>query len=142
MNPSYPEIILSILSVLIGIGAIIAGLGYFLGQYRQGSNKNTLDTINLFKERTEALEIKVNEQNDDIVELTKKIDDLTVIVQEKDKELMKTLNILQGRDPQTQAIMLSLEEYVRVNKPMLEQIRLEIIPVVKKLDKFLDKQVI
>lgn len=128
----YIEIILTLLG---GVGFLAIGLGYGYGKWREGNNKNKLDTITLLSKDVETLKSEV-------VELTKTVEELRKEIAEKDKKLGDALAILQGRDPQMQSFMDVVKTYVDNNKPFLEEIKIEVMPVIKKLDKFLDKQVI
>lgn len=128
------------LQYILTIMGLVAIISYGYGQIRKGRNDSKLDTIKLFKEQVEALEDKVNRQDDEIKKLTKEVHDLHVAIDEKDAKLTETLAILQGRDPQMQAFMVKLNEYTELGKPAIKAIVTDVLPLVKRLEKFLDKQ--
>lgn len=125
------EIILSLIAAIFAVAAGFAAIGYF----RQGKNQSKLDTVNLLKEDVEVLRGKVEE-------LTKEVQNLRAENAEEKKKFTDAILAIQGRDPALQAFIASVKEYVESNKPVIEQIKIEVLPVVKKLDKFLDKQII
>ncbi len=128
----YIEIILSVLG---GIGFLSLGFGYTYSQLREGSNKYKLDTIGLLKEDVTTL-------RNEVMELTKKVEALTHEIADKDKKLADALAILQGRDPAMNDFMVAMTSYITDNKPFIETIKMQVIPVVAKLDKYLDGIVI
>lgn len=138
---------LQLFSIIIGLifslAALFAGAGYF----KQGKNQSKLDTVSLLKEQIDALEGKVKIQEEKIGEQDKKIAEMKNTIEslykeniEKNKKLTETLQILQGRDPQMQAFVDIMKKYVEANVPLLDDVKVNVIPTIKKLDKFLDKQ--
>lgn len=130
-----------VLQFFLGLGALVVGLGYSWGQFKQSRNKSSLDTVNLLKEQIDAMEGKISNQNSLVVNLTGQVQKLKDLVQIKDKKLEEVLQILQGRDPQTAETMILLREYIELNRPFLDELKIKVMPVISKLDKFLDKQV-
>jgi uncharacterized protein YydD (DUF2326 family) len=124
------------LGVVVAFAGLFAGVGYF----KKGKADGKLDTITLFKEQVDALTNKVGLQEVEIEKLRKEVHELNVSINEKDKKLTETLAILQGRDPQMQTLMEIMKKYMETNIPLLEEIKTEAIPTIKKLDKFLNKQ--
>lgn len=120
-----------ILSVLGGIGAILFGLGYFYSQFKEGSTKNRLDTINILKSDVQTL-------RDEVANLTNKVEMLTKEIETKDKKLGEALAILQGRNPEMEKFIVTMTQYMEDMKPFIENVKMRVIPVVTKLDKYLD----
>lgn len=122
--------------LLFSMAALLAGVGYF----RQGRTKSKLDTVNLFKDQVDALERKVNTQTEDIVKMTTEIHNLKTAIDEKDRKLAEALQILQGRDPGMQAFIAIMQEYIKTNTPLLEEIRAKTLPTIARLETYLNKQ--
>lgn len=142
---NFLQIIISIVGTIISLAALFAGIGYF----RQGKKQGEMDTVTLFKDQIDALEGKVNlqseqisKQDTEIKNLTNEIQILRKEITEKDKKLIETLEILQGRDPRMQEFISELKAYIELGRPALETLTTKIIPIVNRLDKFLDKQIL
>lgn len=127
------QIVIAVVGLAAGLGGLIAGIGYVYGKFKEGQNKSKLDAVGLLKADVEALTKKVNELN-------KQVDDLTEVNKEKDKKLGELLDILHGRDPQTQAVMIDLKKYIEGNTPFIEQVKTEFFPILRRLDQYLNKQ--
>ncbi len=119
------EIIFSSIGVMISVAALFAGVGYF----KQGKSQGKLDANNLLKDDVTELSKKVNAQDTEIARLTKEVHDLHIAINEKEQKLTEVLQILQGRDPKMQEVILKIEEYFRT-----------VAPVMDELDKFLKGQ--
>lgn len=113
--------------------AVLAIVSYGYGQLRKGRNDSRLDTITILEKDVKILKDKV-------VELTAQVDKLQLTIQEKDQKLMDALAILQGRNPEMDTFIKLVDNYITGNAPLFEEIRLEVIPVARKLDKYLNKQ--
>lgn len=124
-----------ILSTLGGLTALSFGFGYLYSQFKEGSTKNKLDTIALLKEDVETLRAEVGE-------LTAKVKELTQEVTNKNKQLDEAMAILQGRDPEMQAFVVNMVQYIKDTKPLIDDIKIKVLPVVDRLDQFLNKQII
>lgn len=130
------EIAGTVVGAIFSLAALFAGIGYF----RQGKVQSRLDTANLLKEQIDALEGKVNLQDAEIKKLTKEVHDLHEAIDEKDKKLVETLAILQGRDPQMQEFIKKMSDYITIGEPAIQSIRVDILPIIKRLDKFLGNE--
>lgn len=119
----------------LSILGFIFAVGYGYGQWKQGKNQVRIDTMTLLKSDVETLKDKV-------IELTAKIQALTVDIESKDKRLKELLEILQGRDPELKNFITESNAYMILAKPILTTIVTDVIPVVKRLDKYLDGVVI
>jgi len=128
------------LQVIIALGVMVFGGGYLWGKFREGKNSSKFDTVKLFKEQIDALEGKVNLQDAEIKRLTGEVHELKLVIEAKDKRLGEVLAILQGRDPQMQMFMKELKDYIEAGKPAIHYITTEIPVILKRLEKFLDKQ--
>lgn len=135
------------LQIIIGLGVIVTGIGYTWGKFKEGKAGGKFDTVKLFKEQIDALEGKVNlqdtemkKQNLEIKRLTAEVHDLKIVIEAKDKKLTETIAILQGRDPQMQSFIKTLEEYTELGKPVINAVSSEILPILRRLEKYLDKQ--
>lgn len=117
------------LQICIGVAVVIASTFYGYGLWRDRKNGNKIDTVKLFKDQIDGMELKMKAQELDIEKLTKEVHDLKLAIEEKDKKLLEALAILQGRDP---AMSTFIENG---NKFMLDT-----TPIFKRLDKYLDKQ--
>ncbi len=125
--------------LLAFLGALFV-ISYGYGQWQEGRIKSKLDTVSLFKAQVDALETKVKTQTEDIEKLTKEVRELHISIEEKDKRLTELLSILQGRDPQMQSFVKLLTDYVTAGKPIVESIVSDVLPVVRRLDQFLNKE--
>lgn len=115
--------------VLIILGSL-AVISYAYGQWKQGRNQSSLDSSSIYKERIEALELKVKLQSADIEALTEQVKRLRKDNEEANKKLLEALAILQGRNPSMDTFIKQGGEFMTVYGPTLN-----------RLDKFLDKQV-
>lgn len=129
-------------AILGGLGFLALGFGYAWGQVTQGRNQNQLDNNSIYKERIEALELKAKTQNDDIKKLTEEVQDLHKAIDERDKKFAQAILNLQGKDPDMVEFITTMKGYVEANLPLLETIKVKVIPTVERLDKYLDKQII
>lgn len=116
--------------ILTGIG-LLAVISYGYGQWRQGRNQSELETSSIYKDRIEALELKVKTQSDDIEKLTEQVKKLRADNEEANRKLLDALNILQGKDPAMAEFIKTGTEYMTSTKPVLETLK-----------KYLDAQVI
>lgn len=116
---------------LVALG-FVATIVYGYGQARKGRNESRLDTVNILSKDVDVLKGKVIELSDKIVHLEK-------IIEEKDKKLLEAISILQGRNPEMTSFMKLVSDNIIANRPLMDEIR-EILPVVKKLDVYLNHQ--
>lgn len=128
------------LQYIITAGVILAGLGYAYGQIRDRRNNSKFDTINLFKDQIDALEGKVVLQQGEIKKLTEEVHQLKTELTLKDQKITEMLTLLQGRDPGMQAMIVALNEYMALGRPVMQYIGSDVQPVIKRLERFLDKQ--
>lgn len=128
------------LSTLMNVGIFIGGCAYAYSKWSEGRSGGSLGTVSLLKEEVSALQNKVKTQDDDIKALTTEVHNLRAAIEEKDRKLRETLLILQGRDPETQAVMAAIKSYIEIGRPVLDTIGSESIPTLRRLEKFLDKQ--
>lgn len=136
-------------TIIGGTSVLFLSFGYAYGQWRQGNNQSKLDNNSIYKERIEALELKVQTQNEemktqseDIEKLTKEVHELHLAIDMRDKRFAEVILTLQGKDPVLQNFMNTVSQYITDNKPFIENIKMRVIPTIGKLDKFLDQQVI
>ena len=122
-----------LLQYILSFIGLLAVISYGYGQVRRGRNDSRIDTINLLEKDVVILK-------DEVSKLSKEVTDLKIVIKEKDDKLAEALSILQGRDPQMQEFIKLMAAYIETNKPILEEIKVEVIPIVKKLDLFLNKQ--
>lgn len=122
-------IIIGIVSTLFGVAAVFAGVGY----WKQGQNQAKLDANTLLKDDVEALTKKVNGMADEIKQLR-------AVIEKKDEDLKKYLEIFQGRDPQMTTFLDMMKKYIETNVPLLQTINSETVPTIRNLQKYLDKQ--
>ncbi len=135
---SILQILEIILSVLVGSGVLVAGVGYAYGQFKQGKSQavldegnNRLNTNTLLKEQIDALENKVNRQSQEIVNLTKKVELLTKEIEVRDKKFAEAILTLEGKNPELANFINSGLTYMMETKPVMEDLKL-----------FLNKQVL
>lgn len=135
---SWLKLVELIIAIPVGMGGLVAGIGYMAAQFNKGKYKaiddkkeSELTTVQLLKEQIDALEKKVETQKTDIDNLTKEVHDLRDENQQVNSKLMNALEILQGRDPHLIEFMKTAHEYI-----------LKTSPVVERLDRYLDKQII
>ncbi len=124
--------------LLSGVG-FMAMIAYGYGQLRKGSNDSKFATIQLLKERVEALETKIEQLDKDNVMLATEIKTLHEAIDKRDKAFAEAILQMQGRDPQMQVFIELVKEYIHASTPLQEEIK-AILPVVSKLDQFLNKQ--
>ena len=100
---SLPGIVLSAGSIL---GVIAIGILFVAGVWKKGKDGEDDRLINILKSTVDTLEKKVDDQkknHDEILSnLTKNIHDLTVKVDNLERENETLTKVLQGRDEQTQ----------------------------------------
>ncbi len=131
---------------LTGLGVLFTTLfGYatiqFAKGYReQGKKQASLDGENekinantLLEQDVKALSKKVNEQSVEMKRMGEEITKLRTAIEERDK-------ILQGRNPQMEAFLTLMTEYVKKNEPILKVVETETIPTIRDLKEFLHKQ--
>lgn len=128
------------LQYIITAGIILAGIAYAYGQIIDRRNNSKFDTINLFKDQIDALEGKLVLQDTEIKKLTDEVHALKTELGLKDQKLTELLTLLQGRDPGMQAMIVALNEYMALGKPVLQYVGSELQPAVKRLERYLDKQ--
>lgn len=122
-----------ILQTILSIGAVIAIISYAWGQWISGKNKYKIDTITLLEKDVKTL-------REEVINLTNEVTALRTAIAEKDEKLREWMEVFQGRDPKTQELLNSLNEYMLIGKPLIESVTRDVLPVVSKLDKFLNKQ--
>ena len=90
---------LDLLPIIISVGflAHLIGLVYF--QRKAGINLASTQTIDLLKEQIDAQRTKLKDQNDSILELTKKLSVLEQQIETKDAEVKRITDLLLQRDP-------------------------------------------
>ncbi len=145
---NLPElIVVYIFGGVVALAAIAALLGVAWSQFTKGQTENNSSNDSIYKERIEALELKVKSQStqmdtqdEDIKKLTKEVQDLHAAIDARDKRFAEAILTLQGKDPDMQKFTNLLMQYVEDNKPFIENIKMRVIPVVMKLDKYLDMQ--
>ncbi len=124
-----------ILSVLGGLGVLALGLGYAYGKWIEGRNKNTIDGFTILEKEVKVL-------RDEVAKLTKEIQNVREENASERKKFTEVILAIQGKDPEMQTFMIAVKQYMEDNKPFIENIKMRVIPVVMKLDKFLDGQII
>lgn len=112
----------SILAILLGIGGLLAGLGFSFAQFKQGGNKAKDDLISTLKQEADAQKEKAsrlaqekivmtNEHQRQISELQKDVAKLTGLYEASEKSKQEYLLILQGRNPEQQAFMETQQRF-------------------------------
>lgn len=125
---------------IIGIGVLVAGLGYAYGQFFSGRSKvgkeNTeagIETLGYLRGQIEALQALVNSQktesiernnkhNSEIREMNGKIEHMTGQLVEKNKQVDEYKAIFQGRDPKMLELLGQLVANDQKNTETIEQI--------------------
>src|SRR3990167_1310561 len=138
---------------LTGLGAIIAfsglitSIGYLFGTLKKGKNQGEIDTVKILNDKIDALEMKVNDQQIQIDLMKKTIEEreeqLKALYKEnleKNKKIEEYLLIFKGRDPHFEEFVTLIKKYVETNIPLLQKISVDVIPVIEKLAKYLNKQ--
>lgn len=113
----------------IGIAVLIAGAAYGYGLWKDRKDGSKINAVKLFKDQVDGMELKMKTQAEDIEKLTEQIKELKEEIEKKDKKLADVLEILQGKDPLTQAF----------TKRMFE-VADKAAPLMLRLEKYLDKQ--
>jgi len=137
------QILGAIITAGVTVGAVLFGIGQFVqgrASAKSSSIKDELNANQLFKDDIAAMSKRISEQDDSIDALTLEIQNLKRMVEEKDKKLIDTLAILQGQNPDMKKVFEEIRVYIAANTPLLEEVRKEVIPIVYKMDKFLEKQ--
>lgn len=140
-----------ILTTFIGIGVLIAGVAYGYSQWKRGKTDGELGTITLLEKRIGILEetiqaqdvahkMEMESQGAKITSLTEMVEKLKATIEEKDAKLTEYMAIMQVRDPIMNEFMSMVKSYVGLSKPFIEEIKEDVVPVVKHLGRFLDKQ--
>lgn len=115
-----PQIDLAVMSTVIGLlagaGALIAGIGFAYAQFMTGTNKAKDDLIQTLRDAAEAEKGKAERlavdknllttsHQQQINELNEKIGKLQGLYEASEANKQEYLKILQGRDPQQQEFM-------------------------------------
>lgn len=99
---TFPNILLYILGSLASIGVVAGGLGYLIGQFRNGGSTLTA----FYKEQAEGYKVMMSEKdksNDDkFQKMTAEIGEIRGQLIEKEKQNKEYLDIINNRDPGTQ----------------------------------------
>ncbi len=142
--PLYLEISIAVIGLLLSIAAGVFAVGY----YKQGKAQSALDdgnsklnTNTLLKDQIDALETKVDIQSEEIKLLTEKVKVLTASLEEERKKFAEAILAIQGKDPQLTEFVAMMKTYIDMNRPLLDKVNHEIVPIVERLGKYLDKQV-
>lgn len=147
MLPSLP----TILQYLIMLGGVFAIIAYGYGQFSKGKVEAKFDTINLLKEQVDALEkalafsdgkkkVEIDALNSKIDLLTKEIQELHFALDNKSKKEQELRDLISGNDMATQDFRKMVKDYTDLGRPAINTITVEMRPVIRRLDQFLNKQ--
>lgn len=110
---------------------IIALVGAVLAyqQYRQGTAKISVTTIQAYKDQVEIMNVRYKEQSDKINVLTGQVGKLQGANEEKEKKIQEYREIFQGKNPELEKILTKIVEFmgaVDTRLQTIEQLHLEI----------------
>lgn len=120
-----------VVGILIGLGTLIAGIGFAYAQFKSGGDKYKDNLIDTLKESVAILEDKnkkqseertllINSHQSQLTQMAKEIGELRGqlhVYQEKSRDYKE---ILQGRDPEQTALLKEIREllkYFKSNRP-------------------------
>lgn len=127
----------SVVSLLIGIGALVAGIGFAYAQFKSGSSKAKDDLIVTLKdtaviEREKAARLAeekvelVRSHQEQINLLNKNLGILQGRLDEQTAKLKEYKDIIEGRSPDqieyTKKVLQTLELYLKDSKPKIDEI--------------------
>ncbi len=129
--PNMKEFFTTIPGIVISLGAILAvavtGLLFVIGLFKKGKNDEDDHLIKILSETVTALETKVDNQkrDHDLVtnDLTVKIDVLTKKVEDLEKENGLLINVLQGKDKDTQEFYKKVYEAINIGNNTFELVK-------------------
>ena len=110
-----------VLETLLAIGALVGGVGYFIGQFKKGRSDGKKDdlgvsesSIKIFREQIEGLQKLVADQRaehqKEMRELRDEVIRLQTLLGEKEKKLKEYGDIVKGRDPAVLNILNKLSD--------------------------------
>lgn len=90
------------MTLIVGLGVFTGGLGYFVSQWRTGSNSLTVFWKTQAEEYKSTMAEKDRINGEKFEQLNAKIGSIEGQLKEKEKQNKEYLEILQNRDPATQ----------------------------------------
>ena len=138
MDISFLQILGGIITASISVGAVLFGIGKFIEGKASAKRDMSQDELTAMK----ILQSKVETLTTEVERLTGKVNELEVTLELESKEKKQILAILQARNPEMDKTFEAIRIYISTNSPLLERVRDEVLPVVTKLDKYLNKQTI
>lgn len=128
--------LVSVAMLILAVAAIFASIGY----YKQGGNKRTLDEQTADLNTISLLEKSVGLLQKEVKDLAVRVDTLTKDNLEKSRQLQDWMLVFQGRDPKMQEFIKVLTEYTETGKPAIDIIIKDVYPVIRNMEKWLNKQ--
>ena len=138
MEISFLQILAIIVGIIVSLAGLVAGIGYFIqakASAKRDTGQEELTAMKILREKVETL-------TEEVGRLTVKVNELEVTLETESKEKKQILAILQARNPEMDKTFEAIRIYISANSPLLERVRDEVLPVVTKLDKYLNTQII
>lgn len=111
---------ISLLPFLYFLGALFLGCGYLFIQWRLGTNKSSNESVTIYKEQVEALNLAIDTTRKQAHELTNHVQTLTLEVGtlkgqllEKDKKIQEYMEILRGQNPELVTLLGEIRDFMR-----------------------------
>jgi chromosome segregation ATPase len=127
------ELISTLIGILGGTGALVAGIAYGISCWRNGGNQYKEELIKDLKNTVQQRECVITQLNQDktnliinhqkqITDLQKELSKLQEIVEEQSRKLKQYADILENRDPQTLEILQQIkDEMAKLNQHQIFQ---------------------
>lgn len=126
------QLISTIVGIFMGLGALIAGVGFAYSQFKTGGDKAKNDLIDTLKEQAIAEREKasrlaeekvtlVDSHQTQINQLNERIGKLQGLYEASEQSRQEYLKILQGRDPAQQKFIENQSKFMEVVMKQIEE---------------------
>jgi chromosome segregation ATPase len=135
------DIAIWIMGSITAIGVFAGGLGFIISQFKDGKNKDKVDTLNndqtllnYFKEKNEGYAQAVVDLQKQIADLNSKIAVLSATIVERDKQLSDYKAIFTGTDTGTKTFQATMLQSVKDRENFQEKTAEILESIVERLE--------